>query len=173
MEEQPSCRRLAGLPKGHRPSDGPVCVGPVCDARAMARQFGVTVDCRDPGALGAFWCGILGYVEDPPPDGYPDWAAYDAAHGVTPDQANAGMTIVDPDGVGPRLYFQRVPEPKVAKNRWHLDIRVSEQQTWSEVEDAARRARSAGAAVIARSADPDDRFIVLADPEGNEFCLVP
>src|SRR6478736_4968987 len=69
-------------------------------AADMARRFGITVDCTDPAALGAFWCALLGYQQEPPPAGYPDWAAYDAANGISAEQANAGMTIVDPSGSG-------------------------------------------------------------------------
>ncbi len=133
----------------------------------MSRRFGVTVDCRDPATLGPFWAALLGYVEEPPPRGFDSWAEYDAAHGVSADEAAAGMTIVDPAGDGPRLYFQRVPEEKVAKNRVHLDVRTG------DIEAAVEHARSLGGRVIGRSTKPADPFVTMADPEGNEFCLVP
>ena len=133
----------------------------------MSRRFGVTVDCGDPATLAAFWAAVLGYVEEPPPAGFADWAEYDAAHGITADEAAAGMTIVDPDGDGPRLYFQRVPEAKIAKNRVHLDVRAG------DIAGAVEQATTLGGRVIGRSADPADPFVTLADPEGNEFCLVP
>jgi len=137
----------------------------------MARRFGITVDCADPIALGAFWCALLGYQEEPPPAGYRDWAAYDAANGISAEQANAGMTIVDPAGTGPRIHLQRVPEPKVGKNRWHLDV-VASDRTAAGLDDAVSAAESLGARVLRRSPDAADVFVVLADPEGNEFCLV-
>jgi hypothetical protein len=137
----------------------------------MARAFGVTIDCADPVALAAFWRDILDYVDDPPPEGYASWAAYDLANGVSAEEAAAGATIVDPSGVGPRLYFQRVPEPKTVKNRVHLDVVAG--PAWTSVLEAVERGIARGGRRLRESADPADPFIVMADPEGNEFCLVP
>jgi len=138
----------------------------------MPRRFGVTIDCTDPLTLAAFWCEVLDYQEDPAPEGYESWADYDAANGVSEDDASAGATIVDPTGVGSRIYFQRVPETKAGKNRVHLDVTVSESRQWEEVRAAADRVAAAGGRILRASHDPNDRFIVVADPEGNEFCLV-
>jgi len=138
----------------------------------MPRRFGVTIDCTDPLTLAAFWCEVLDYQEDPAPEGYESWADYDAANGVSEDDASAGATIVDPTGVGSRIYFQRVPETKAGKNRVHLDVTVSESRQWEEVRAAADRVAAAGGRILRASDDPNDRFIVVADPEGNEFCLV-
>ncbi len=137
----------------------------------MTRAFGVTIDCANPVALAAFWCDILDYVNDPPPAGYESWADYDLENGVSADEAGAGATIVDPSGVGPRLYFQRVPEPKTVKNRVHLDVMAGPE--WTGVLEAVERGIAKGGRWLHESADPDDPFIVMADPEGNEFCLVP
>jgi hypothetical protein len=78
----------------------------------------------------------------------------------------------DPTGVGPRLYFQKVPEPKSVKNRVHLDVVVSVTQEWVDVQAAADRVVAAGGQILRISDDPNDRFILVGDPEGNEFCLV-
>ena len=138
----------------------------------MPRRFGVTIDCRDPVTLAAFWRDVLDYQDDPAPEGYSSWAEYDAANGVSPDAAEAGATIVDPTGVGPRLYFQKVSEPKSVKNRVHLDVVASGARQWAEVQAAADRVVAAGGRILRTSDDPNDRFIVAGDPEGNEFCLV-
>jgi len=138
----------------------------------MALSFGVTIDCGRPVALAKFWCDLLGYVEEPAPDGYASWQEYDAANGVTPAEAESGCTIIDPTGHGPRLYFQQVPEGKRGKNRVHLDIAASVRHQWTDVTAAVDRAVARGASVIRESDNPHDKFIVLADPEGNEFCLV-
>ena len=138
----------------------------------MSRRFGVTIDCLHPVALSQFWCNLLGYVEEPAPAGYASWQEYDAANGVTAAEAESGCMIIDPDGHGPRLYFQQVPESKQGKNRVHLDIVASDRQQWTDVTTAAEQAVARGASVIRESDNRDDRFIVLADPEGNEFCLV-
>jgi catechol 2,3-dioxygenase-like lactoylglutathione lyase family enzyme len=139
----------------------------------MPRSFGVTIDCADPLALAAFWRDVLDYVDDPPPTGYPSWAAYDDEHGIDADEASAGATILDPTGQGARLYFQRVPEAKVAKNRVHLDIVAGDGRGWDGVLAAIERAVAAGATRVAESGDPGDPFVIMRDPEGNEFCLVP
>ena len=138
----------------------------------MSRRFGVTIDCLHPVALAQFWCDLLGYVEEPAPAGYPSWQEYDAANGVTAAEAESGCTIIDPGGHGPRLYFQQVPESKQGKNRVHLDIVVSGRQLWTDVTTAAEQTVARGASVIRKSNNPEDRFIVLVDPEVNEFCLV-
>jgi Glyoxalase-like domain len=85
---------------------------------------------------------------------------------------------VDPDRVGPTIFFQPVPEPKVVKNRLHIDIKVSRDAT-TPLEERHRRIEAgvqplvlAGARMQRRSENPDDYFIVMQDPEGNEFCLV-
>jgi hypothetical protein len=138
----------------------------------MATRFGITVDCANPATLGAFWCAVLGYQEEPAPAGFPNWTSYDLANGISVEQANAGMTIVDPAGTGPRIYFQRVPEPKVSKNRWHLDVVAAATAAAAGLAAAVSAAESLGARVLGRSTDASDVFVVLADPEGNEFCLV-
>lgn len=141
----------------------------------MTTGFGITVDCRDPAALAFFWRGLLGYAEDPPPDGYRTWADYDRDNGVSATEANSGASIFDPDGVLPRLYFHRVIEPKRDKNRWHLDIAVSAQRpdldTQTAIDEGVARAVALGATVLRTSPHADDLFTVLRDPEGNEFCL--
>ena len=138
----------------------------------MAARFGVTIDCRHPSVLASFWCRVLGYVEEPPPTGYQSWAAYDLAHGISAEVAESGCTIIDPEGASPRIYFQRVPEPKRGKNRVHLDIPASPGHSWDEVVAAANRAVAAGGRILRESTSDDDRFIVMTDPEDNEFCLV-
>ena len=132
----------------------------------------MTIDCRQPVALAQFWCDLLGYVEEPAPAGYSSWQEYDDANGVTAEQADSGCTIIDPDGHSPRIYFQQVPEGKQVKNRLHLDIVASGRHDWTDVTTAAADAVERGGSVLRESPDPDDRFIVLADPEGNEFCMV-
>jgi hypothetical protein len=84
---------------------------------------------------------------------------------------------VDPDGVGPRLFFQRVPEPKTAKNRVHLDLSVSGgpgtpmEERRANVAAAVERAVAAGATRVKDYDEAGQHWVVLQDPEGNEFCL--
>jgi hypothetical protein len=145
----------------------------------MGTPIGVVFDCADPARLGAFWAGALGYIERPPPAGFANWADYDMANGISEDEANAGLTLVDPDGTGPTIYFQRVPEQKLTKNRVHVDVRASHgvppggPEARAAIEDRAGVLVEAGATLLYRSPHPDDDyFVTLADPEGNEFCVV-
>jgi Glyoxalase-like domain len=72
-----------------------------------------------------FWAEALGYRLQPPPEGFDSWASFLREQGIPEDRWNDASAIVDPDGKGPRIYFQRVPEGKNAKNRMHMDLNVS------------------------------------------------
>ena len=83
---------------------------------------------------------------------------------------------IDPAGEGPRLYFQRVPEGKAAKNRVHLDIRVAGREVRSEerrrlVSEKVERLVQAGASLAWANDTIRGSSIVMRDPEGNEFCV--
>ena len=98
--------------------------------------------------------------------------------GVPPESRNDASAVVDPEGSGPRLFFQRVPEGKQAKNRVHLDVRAAPGLTgdarMAALEAEAGRLVSRGATRL-RRCEPAPPLgaghIVMADPEGNEFCL--
>ena len=81
-------------------------------------------------------------------------------------------SVVDPEGVGPRLFFQKVPEPKTAKNRVHLDVHASGPDADPELREAhIQRLVDAGATRGAEYAECGASWVVMADPEGNEFCV--
>ncbi len=144
----------------------------------MTREIQVTFDCGDPAALAAFWASALGYrLQDPPP-GFDSWDAALDALGVPAERRNDASAIVDPSGAGPRLFFQRVPEGKAAKNRVHLDVRAAPglagDERMAALETECDRLVGLGATRISRyePAPPlEGGHIVLGDPEGNEFCL--
>lgn len=126
----------------------------------MATHWTLGCDATDPHRLAAFWAEALGYVPEP---GYDD-----------PD----GASIVDPDHRGPAIGFLRVPEPKTAKNRMHIDLRVAGEPPW----DMAERERLIRAKVVALIGLGATRVreefydgvlghVVMLDPEGNEFCV--
>src|SRR4051794_18881343 len=96
--------------------------------RRMANRFQVTIDAAGPRALGAFWCEVLGYIEQPPPEGFDNWEDALDAFGIDRSDPDRAFAIVDPDGVGPRVFFLKVPEGKVAKNRVHLDVGVGRER---------------------------------------------
>ncbi|MER0443878.1 VOC family protein [Streptomyces sp. Edi4] len=152
----------------------------------MSRHLQVTFDAHDPGALSHFWREVLGYVHPGPPgvdlpegaDALAAWDDFLAQLGVPKEERGARSAVEDPDGHGPRLFFQRVPEGKTAKNRVHLDVRVA-PGLWGDermvvLEAECERLIALGATRVRRHepAPPmENGFIVMADPEGNEFCL--
>ncbi len=137
----------------------------------------MTIDCADPATLGRFWAEALGYVVQPPPDGFDSWPAALASWGVPESEWNSANAVVDPDGVGPRVFFQRVPEPKTTKNRLHLDVGVSdgpqigEDLKRAQVLPEVERITALGATVVREVAEMGSFWVVMHDPEGNEFCV--
>jgi Glyoxalase-like domain len=139
------------------------------------RQFQVTFDCAQPERVARFWCEVLGYAVPSPPEGFPTWDDYNAS--LPTDDRDSAFSCHDPSGVGPRLYFQRVPEGKVVKNRVHLCVRVGTGLVGDErlatLEAECARLLPLGATrVRLLAADEDNEScIVMQDIEGNEFCL--
>jgi hypothetical protein len=139
------------------------------------RQVQVAFDCVQPERVGRFWCEVLGYVPPPPPEGFATWDDFNQS--LPPKERDSWFACSDPTGVGPRLYFQRVPEGKVVKNRVHLDVRVGTGLAGEERLAAllAERARlEALGAVHVRTMIADEEnesCIVMQDIEGNEFDL--
>jgi hypothetical protein len=139
----------------------------------MPRGLQVTFDATDPHALARWWADLVGYqVED----------NHDLVSGLLADGVVQEEEVVridgrlsfadavaanDPEGAGPRFYFQRVPEPKTAKNRLHIDVPVDPDDLDSEV----ARVQAAGGVLVNLDSYPGHRWAVMRDPEGNEFCL--
>jgi hypothetical protein len=144
---------------------------------SAVREVQVTFDCADPGALASFWAQVLGYVVQPPPEGFDSWDAFLDQVGVPPERRNDRSAAVDPEGSGPRLFFQKVPEGKTVKNRVHLDVRAAPglggDERMAALEAEADRLVALGAQRL-RRLEPDALdagTLVMTDPEGNEFCL--
>lgn len=144
----------------------------------MAREVQITFDCADPAALAVFWAEALGYRLQDPPAGFDSWEHALDAFGVPPEHRNDASAVLDPDGAGPRVFFQRVPEGKQAKNRVHLDLRAAPGTVGDErmaaLEAESARLVALGATRLHRHepAPPlEAGHLVMADPEGNEFCL--
>jgi catechol 2,3-dioxygenase-like lactoylglutathione lyase family enzyme len=144
----------------------------------MSLTIQVTFDCADPAALSRFWNEVLGYQLDSPPPPYASWDEALEAWGVPEESRNDASASVDPEGAGPRLFFQKVPEGKSAKNRVHLDVRAAPglegDQRMAALEEKCAALLPVGATRLYRR-EPDGLmsagFIVMQDPEGNEFCL--
>ena len=142
---------------------------------ASVRQVQVTFDCAEPERVARFWCEVLGYVVPPPPEGFGSWEEFNRA--LPPERHDSAFACVDPTGAGPRLFFQRVPEGKVVKNRVHLDVRVAPglvgEERLAALEAECARLEPLGATrVRLLAADGyDESCLVMQDVEGNEFCL--
>jgi hypothetical protein len=138
------------------------------------KQFQVTFDCAEPERVARFWCEVLGYVVPPPPEGYATWDEFDH---TPPERQGSTSACVDPSGAGPRLFFQRVPEGKVVKNRLHLDVRVGTglvgQERLAALEGECARLLPLGATRVRLmlADEENESCLVMADVEGNEFCL--
>ncbi|MFI6088005.1 VOC family protein [Streptomyces sp. NPDC051218] len=137
------------------------------------KQFQVAFDCAEPERLARFWCEVLGYVIPPPPGQFADWDDFNRS--VPLEDQGSWFACVDPSGVGPRLFFHRVPEGKVVKNRLHLDVRVGTglvgEERLAALEAECARVVPLGAVRLELLYDGTDSCIVMQDIEGNEFCI--
>jgi Glyoxalase-like domain len=152
----------------------------------MPARFQLVIDCKDPEPLARFWAAALGYVLEPPPEGFATWDDFRRDLGLPDSDLGVGAdSIIDPRGEGPRIWFHVMPDDKVVKNRLHLDIHVSAgREPWPDrsvplatrqqrVDAEARRLTDLGATFTgAMSADGLDHYAVgMKDPEGNEFDI--
>ena len=146
----------------------------------MSVHFQLVIDCADPEPLANFWAAALGYVLEPPPDGFASWDAYWRDVGVPEDELGTGADcIIDPSAQGPRIWFQVVPERKTIKNRMHIDIGVSGGRTVpietrrQRVDAEAARLADLGARLVGvhETEGLDHYAVAMQDPEGNEFDI--
>jgi Glyoxalase-like domain len=126
----------------------------------------LTMDCANAKRLAEFWKLALGYEDEPPPAPFRTREEWAASFGPPEEDEGDGAWLRDPAGVGPRLSLLEVPEPKVAKNRLHMDVRVP--GGWAGVRAKVAELEQAGAAVLYEF---PDHHVTMADPEGNEFCV--
>ena len=129
----------------------------------MARLQDIVFDCRHAASLARFWAEVLeGYAVAP----YDD-AEIERLRSLGIDDVEDDPTVLVDGPVGaPRYWFQRVPEAKVVKNRVHVDL------TADDVDAEVARLVALGATVVVPEGGQDGSIVVLADPEGNEFCLL-
>jgi len=130
--------------------------------------------------MARFWAEALGYVIAPAPDGFETWDDFYRSIGVPEDELGIGEdVIVDPNGEGPRIWFQVVPEAKSIKNRWHIDVNASGGRGSSLevraqlVEAEAERLVALGATRLRTISEEgmDHYAVAMLDPEGNEFDI--
>jgi catechol 2,3-dioxygenase-like lactoylglutathione lyase family enzyme len=146
----------------------------------MGVRYQVVMDCADPDRMARFWAEALGYELTPPPEGFGSWEDFYRSIGVPEDELGPGVDrISDPQGEGPVIWFQVVPEAKSIKNRLHIDVAASGGRDHplevrrERVDAEAARLVALGATVTGvLDVDGLDHYAVaLVDPEGNEFDI--
>lgn len=144
----------------------------------MSTGIQLVFDTADPGAQARFWAEALHYKLQDPPSGFETWEAFLTAQGIPEAEWNAASAITDPDSKGPRIYFQKVPEGKTAKNRLHMDLNVGGgpsvpvEERRKRVSMEAARLKALGATDERGAIEKDGEYwIRMNDPEGNEFCI--
>ncbi len=110
-------------------------------------SFGLVLDCAEPESLATFWSGALGYE--------------------SLGEAGNYVLLVSPTPGQPKLLLQRVPEPKTIKNRMHIDVETP------DIEREATRLEALGATRVHADSRSEhgSTWLLMADPEGNEFCV--
>ena len=142
----------------------------------MAHSFQVTFDAANPMAVAEFWAAALGYIVQPPPEGFATWEEFADSVGIPEDDRDNLAAVIDPDGDGPRLLFQKVPEGKTVKNRVHLDVNITEGDSSPDehrqaIDTEVDRLITLGATRLDDFDDPTGTWTVMQDVEGNEFCV--
>jgi hypothetical protein len=140
----------------------------------MLTQVDLTMDAVAPDRLAEFWRTAIGYVDEPAPSPFANRHEWLRSFGeqIAEGEPIGAAWLIDPRGVAPRLSILPVPESKSAKNRLHMDLRVSAEapaeEKWTTVLTEVDRLVAIGASVLWTDAG---HHVVLADPEGNEFCV--
>jgi len=143
----------------------------------MVRKLQIVFDCLDPVGLSNFYAGALQYIVEPPPEGFKSWEEALKAWEVREEDWELTSAIVDPDGNSPRIFFQKMDTPKVSKNRVHLDlnatggIQVPLQERKKQVRIEVERLIKLGAKEEKEWEEDREYWVVMLDPEGNEFCV--
>jgi len=128
----------------------------------MARLRDVIFDCRHPASLARFWAAVLDEYQVAPYD--QDELERLRSMGILDPEDDPTVLVERNSGASPRLWFQRVPEAKLVKNRVHIDLEAD------DVDRELERLLELGATLAPEQAN--DGLVVLLDPEGNEFCLL-
>jgi Glyoxalase-like domain len=150
----------------------------------MGTKTQIVFDTADPDRLARFWAEALHYKLQDPPAGFATWQDALKAWNVPEEEWNSLSAIVDPEARGPRILFQQMDTPKPGKNRLHLDLNVSGGSAvpWktrtSQVDGEVDRLVGLGAVKQQvwdepprSKGEPGEYWIVMLDPDGNEFCV--
>jgi hypothetical protein len=141
------------------------------------RVLQIVFDSSNPSSLSKFYAGALHYKLQDPPSGFQSWEAFLKAQGIPEEEWDNASAIVDPEGKGPRIYFQQTDTPKLGKNRLHIDINASDGSSAplakriEQVNSDVERLLLLGARKQRELSEMGEYCVVMLDPEGNEFCV--
>lgn len=145
----------------------------------MAHSIQVVIACEDPSRLAVFWAGALGYVIQPPPEGFDTWDQFAEVVGIPPDRRNDMSAVVDPDGIGPRVLFERY-DGGAPNQRVHVDVNavggvgvdLAEEERRAHLSEERARLERLGATFKREATGlAGEIWIEMFDPEGNWFCV--
>jgi len=143
----------------------------------MVHGVQIVIACDDPARLAEFWAAALEYVVQPPPDGYESWDQFAEAVGIPPERRNDISAVVDPEGVGPRVLFERW-DGGAPNQRVHIDVnsvgghRLSDDERNKRLRSERERLESLGATFKREASGmAGEVWIEMLDPEGNWFCV--
>ncbi len=134
-------------------------------------------DAQDPDRLAKFYAEALHYKLQDPQEGFNSWQDALKAWKVPEEEWNSASAIIDPDGKGPRIYFQQMDTPKLGKNRLHIDLNASKgsmvslEERKEDVNREAERLSKLGAKELRKLEDDREYCVVFLDIDGNEFCV--
>jgi hypothetical protein len=142
----------------------------------MSHSLQIVIACEDPSRLSEFWAPALGYIPEPPPEGFETWDAFADAVGIPAEMRNDIGAVVDPEGLGPRLLFERYDGGQ-PNQRLHFDVnvirdRVDEEDRKALLAEERTRLEALGATFKREATGiAGEYWIELFDPEGNWFCV--
>ena len=145
----------------------------------MAHSIQVVIACDNPARLSEFWAAALGYVEQSPPPGFASWEAFADEIGIPSERRNDFGAVVDPDGVGPRILFERY-DGGAPNQRVHIDVNavggggveLDPEQREQALDLQRRRLEELGASFKRHASGlAGEVWIEMFDPEGNWFCV--
>jgi hypothetical protein len=134
------------------------------------------IACDDPAALAEFWAAALGYIVQPPPEGFSTWDEFADSVGIPEEMRNDISAVVDPEGTGPRILFERY-DGGARSQRVHFDVNVITETTGEEerkaiLEEERTRLEALGASFKREATGmAGEYWIEMFDPEGNWFCV--
>jgi catechol 2,3-dioxygenase-like lactoylglutathione lyase family enzyme len=149
----------------------------ICSVARMAHDIQIVIACRDPARMASFWADALGYVVQPPPEGFDSWEDFADSVGIPRDKRNDINAVVDPEGKGPRLLFERWDAGEPTK-RVHIDVNsvgnleLGEDESRRRFVEERERLEALGASFHRMASGmAGETWMEMFDVEGNWFCV--